>query len=643
MVASSADGMERCSHLQRVLNHAQDMLWTTDFEGRVTWVSRSVLRLLGWDEEDSIGRTVDEYMTPESRRIIGEAIRGAITAEPPLDGIHEQVTYIHRDGHEVPCELRMTFVRDDAGRIVELDGVSRDVTRERSLASRLSWQAAILDQSDDAIATVDFSGRFTHANEALARMLGRSRESLIGSDVSVFPEPEDGLTNYDLLSQVRAVGQYRGERALVAKDGTNFVMDLKMQLRREGEGTPTGILAIGRDVTDERRAEAEQRRLEDQLSQSRKMEAIGRLAGGVAHDFNNMLTAIGGFADVIAGALTEGDPIREDVEEIRSAADKAGHLTRQLLTFSRRQLVHVEPLDLNRILGGVDRILSRMIGEDIRCSVEPAEDLWTVRADRHQLEQVLVNLGANARDAMEFGGELRFVTSNATLDPTFCADRVGLTPGDFVRLSAEDSGEGMTAETIEQIFEPFFTTREGHNTGLGLATVYGIVKQADGHIEVHSTPGQGTRFDLYFPRVLDSPQEAGAPEPIPAAPPASGTVLVVEDDPPLRRLTRRVLERAGYRVLDPAEPSAAIQICEDDAQPLDLLITDIIMPEMDGRDLAVRVQELRPGLPMVFVSGYSEEILDRRPIGDNSHFLPKPFSVQELTELVQEVLGARRP
>jgi signal transduction histidine kinase len=397
---------------------------------------------------------------------------------------------------------------------------------------------------------------------------------------------------------------------------------------------PDMVLQHTEDVTDQRRTEV-------QLQRGQRLEAIGQLAGGVAHDFNNLLTVISGYAESGIDRLSDGDPLRADLEEIRRAAEHAAGLTRQLLAFSRRQVLKPSRLNLNTVIVRIEKMLRRLIGEDIDLQATLAGDLGSISADAGQIEQVVINLSVNARDAMPNGGRLALETTNLEVDDEFAALHPCLRPGPYVQVSVTDTGIGMDADTKARLFEPFFTTKEpGHGTGLGLATVYGIVKQSGGHIRVQSEPAQGASFILCFPRVegqaVEGHRRAGA-----IAPSASHeVVLVVEDDEAVRRFTTRVLEMAGYRVLVAADGEEALHLSREAGERVRLLITDLIMPRMNGRHLADRLAERWPGLQVIYVSGYADATIVRHGMLEpGTDFVAKPFTAVELTTKVRQVLG----
>jgi len=377
----------------------------------------------------------------------------------------------------------------------------------------------------------------------------------------------------------------------------------------------------------------------EQLALSQRIEAVGRLAGGVAHDFNNLLSVILTYAGFAIERLDPSDPVRADIQEVHDAGQRAAELTRQLLAFSRKQVLQPRPLNLNDRVAAMQSMLSRVLGEDIRIDVRTAADLGSVMADPGQLDQVLMNLAVNARDAMPNGGRLLLETANAELDAEYAAEHVVVEPGSYVMVAVTDTGHGMDAETRSRIFEPFFTTREeGKGTGLGLSTVYGIVKQSGGYIWVYSEIGVGTTFRVYLPRVDRPAVEHRVRRPVIIAT-GDETILVVEDEDAVRRAAERILRTAGYHVLSAANGDDALRLCEEHEGPIDLLLTDVVMPGLSGRDLSTRVQELKPGLKVMFTSGYTESaIVDHGVLEPGIAFIGKPFAATDLTRRVREVL-----
>ena len=524
----------------------------------------------------------------------------------------------------------------------------------------------IFANASEGIFQTSPEGRFLEANAAMARILGYASAAELmtcRTDLRhqgyVRPEDRDAFRR-----RIEVEGKVEGfEYEAWRKDGGTVWVSETARVVRDAAGRVQYYEGFMEDISARKRAEAERAQLQAQLLQAQKMESIGRLAGGVAHDFNNMLTAIQGNLSLALTQLPPDSPVREHLLESQACARRSGDLTRQLLAFARRQMVQPQVLDLNATVEGMLKMLRRLIGEDIDLVWNPGPALWSVEIDPSQVDQLLANLCVNARDAIAGNGQVTIATSNASFTAADCADRAGCLPGDYVRLVVRDSGCGMTPEVQQHLFEPFFTTKGlGQGTGLGLATVYGIVRQNQGFITVHSAPGQGTAFELYLPRCDPARRVAPAASPAPAADAAAtsspaparpvapanhraaGTVLLVEDEPTILRIGQRTLAGLGYHVLTAASPAEALALAEQHAGAIDLLITDVILPEMDGCELARRLQAGQSGLRCLFMSGYTDNVLTPHGVLDGSvHFLAKPFTVQELGDKVQEVLTAAGP
>ena len=506
---------------------------------------------------------------------------------------------------------------------------------EQALRTSEERYRELFENAYDLVFTLDGAGRFTSINYATERALGYPRDEALRLRLTdlVVPEylEEARRQLADRLAGRPASATY--ELEVFAKSGRRVNLEVSTRPLLEG-GRPAGVQGIGRDIS-------ERRRLEAQLRQSQKMEAVGRLAGGVAHDFNNLLTAISGYSDLILRRLSADDPLRHEVEEIHSAGGRAANLTRQLLAFSRRQVMVPRFLDLNATVAGIERMLRRMIGEDIVFVTRLGTDLGRVRADPSQIEQVLMNLVVNARDAMPTGGQLTLETANATADEVRRRTEAEGAQIPCVRLTVRDTGHGMDARTLAQVFEPFFTTKVlGKGTGLGLSTVYGIVKQCGGFVFAASELGRGTTFDVFLPRV-EAPADESHPRPA-VVPTARGheTVLLVEDEEMVRQLARRILVERGYHVLEAADAAIALELVEAGAGPIGLLLTDVVMPGTSGADLALRLLARFPGLKVLYMSGYTDSLVLRHGVSQvETAFLQKPFAPESLARKVRELLG----
>lgn len=497
---------------------------------------------------------------------------------------------------------------------------------------------SLIEASPLAIVTLDGNAHVQRWNPAAEKIFGWTADEAVGQFYPLVAEGDRPKFEADYRSRFMCQSLRGVEVQHLRKDGGFVDVALWTSPLRNSQGETTALMALLADVS-------EKKRLEEQYRQSQKMEAVGRLAGGVAHDFNNLLTVINGYADMLLEELTSDDPSRDLVEEIHRSGERAAGLTRQLLAFSRRQMLVPVVLDLNAQLDEMEKLLRRLIGEDIDLLVRKAPDLWRIESDPGQIEQVVMNLVINARDAMPRGGKLTIQTRNISLDETYVASHPETRRGEYVMVSIEDSGCGMDAATKTRIFEPFFTTKEkGKGTGLGLATVYGIVHQSDGHIEVYSEPGLGTSFKIYLPRCVHSADAEVAAASGGEDRGGSEVILLVEDEPGVRSLTRSVLESRGYRVLAAPNGTDAIITAGEYAGTIDLLVTDVVMPGMSGPELASRLTTGQPGLRALFLSGYTDEaVVHHGILGTENAFLQKPFKPTSLALKVREVLDAATP
>jgi PAS domain S-box-containing protein len=430
------------------------------------------------------------------------------------------------------------------------------------------------------------------------------------------------------------------ELDIIHKDGGIIPVEVNASFLRNETGSPTGIIGITRDITDRKQADEERKKLQNQLNQAQKMEAVGRLAGGVAHDFNNMLSVIVGYTDLVMVQAEPIKPVHTALQEIRKAALQSASVTRQLLAFARKQTIAPQVIDLNTIVESMLKMLHRLIGEDIDLAWLPTTDLWPVRVDPSQIDQILANLCINARDAIAGVGKTTIETNNVTFDEAYCADHLGLVPGDFVLLAVSDDGCGMDKQTLDNVFDPFFTTKElDKGTGLGLATVYGIVKQNDGFINVYSEPEQGTIFKIYFPRIESAYEPGQKKSPVVPDTLGNATILLVEDELSILEMTTIMLKQFGYTVLAALTPREAIQIAREHAGEIHLLMTDVVMPEMNGLELARNLLSLYPNLKRLFMSGYTANVIAHHGVLDPGvHFIQKPFSMEDIFVKVRETL-----
>jgi len=529
--------------------------------------------------------------------------------------------------HTVMDQLSLAPSASLSDQVIGLSDVfPRHITQELLFIRR--HFEAILGTMSEGILEVTSEGRIVYANRAAIALIGILEETLLASNFTHLFKETDGQSIKDQLMAIHNQSKTIIRDFPIMINGKQILLNI-FPIMDEKHKT---IVIILNDVSERKRMEA-------QLLQAQKMEAIGQLAGGIAHDFNNLLTIIKGYSQLSLMELKEGAPLRGNIEEISKASDRASDLTHQLLVFSRRQILEMRVLDLNALLQSVERMLRRVIGEDIELIFLLDKDLGRTKVDPGQIEQVVMNLAVNARDAMLKGGKLTIETANVELDEAYAGAHIAVKPGPYVMLSVSDTGVGMTAEVRERGFEPFFTTKEkGKGTGLGLSTVYGIVKQSGGNIWVYSEPGQGTAFKIYLPRVdepLEELKERVIKEELPRG---SETILVVEDEEEVRKLAVRILSGQGYKVLEASQGPDAFLICTEHDGPIHLLLTDVVMPKMSGRELAETLMSIRPRIKVLYMSGYtSNAIVHHGVLEEGTNYIQKPFAVGALARKVREV------
>jgi two-component system cell cycle sensor histidine kinase/response regulator CckA len=630
---------------RNILESIEDGYYEEDLAGNFVFFNEAMCRIYGYPKEELLGLNYKKYTSEETAKrlfqIFNEMYR---TGNPCKEYSYE---LIRKDGVKRYIEATASLKRDPSGKPIGFRGVVRDVTErvqaEEALRSSEEKYRTILETMWDGYFEVDLAGNFTFINDAQCRMSGSTRERLIGRNNRQYTTKEEAKKLYQIFNRVYRTGEpvksYQFE--FFKRDGTKAYNEISVSLIRDAQGKPIGFRGVSRDITERKQAEEENLSLQEQLRQSQKMEAIGQLAGGVAHDFNNLLTVIKGYSQISLLDLKENDPLRGNIQEIEKATQRATDLTRQLLAFSRRQILNPIVLDLNVLLKDLEKMLRRLIGEDVELVALLSEDLGKVKVDRSQIEQVIFNLAVNARDAMPSGGKLTIETANVELDGEYAQAHVSVVPGRYVRLSVSDTGVGMTQEVKEKVFDPFFTTKEkGKGTGLGLSMVYGIVKQSNGNIWVYSEPNRGTTFRIYFPRTEEEADTLREREETDFFPRGSETVLLVEDDELVRDLANRLLKQQGYTVLEASNGQEALNVAKQHVgETIHLLLADIVMPQMGGKELADWLKISRPNVKILFTSGYADNAIVHHGVLDpGTHFLQKPFSLKTLSHKVREVL-----
>ncbi len=622
------------AHLEEAQRIARVGSWTWDARtGIVTW-SKQLCVMLDVDPSQP-APTVEQqralYSAPSIARM-ESAIRHAMgTGEPYVIEMERR----RPEGPSTWLQARGEAVFDGEGRVVGLRGTALDITERKQAEQSLRLKDQAMATSINAIVITDAAGTLIYVNPAFLHLWGYAcEEEVLGRPAVDFAEAERTRL---AMEQIQAQGTWQGELLAKRKDGTTFEVLLSASSMLDGHGRLVNMTGSFVDVT-------ESKRLEAQFLQAQKMESVGRLAGGVAHDFNNLLTVIAGYVELAMTPLEPDDPLSHYLAEVNKAAGLATGLTQQLLAFSRKQIIDPRILNLNDVVAHVRKMLQRVLGEDIDLQMSAAPELASVTVDAGQVEQILVNLAVNARDAMPEGGTLTLETANVHLDEEYARRHAGVQPGDYVMLAVSDSGAGMSESVKAHLFEPFFTTKEpGKGTGLGLAMVYGAVKQNGGNVEVYSELGHGTTFKIYLPQAKAG-GEATRPEARAGLPRGTETIVLVEDDELVRALAVLLLERQGYTVHAFPDGASAIDAVTTMTGPLHLLLTDVIMPGMNGRVLAEQITALRPTIKVLYASGYTANVIAHHGVlKAGIEFLAKPYSMSMLAGRVREVLDTPTP
>ncbi len=640
---------ERTAELRATLYSIGDAVVTTDTRGRIRQMNPVAVALTGWPEAEAGGKALADVLRISSDRDEQEPnlLARVLSGQGPEGGHANEAWLMDRLGGRRPIDYSGAAIRDDRGEFGGVVLVLRDITERREAQAALHQQNDLLwritDTSPVGIVVADGQGRVTFVNGTAETITGQGREGFIHRVHEEIPwrllAIDGGPLTMDALP-FRKVMAARGpifdaQYALDRPDGKRVLLSVNGAPLRDTDGQICGAVFSLTDITA-------QQQLQENLLQAQKMESVGRLAGGVAHDFNNMLSIINGYAEMLLARMAPDDPDRGEIGEILAAGRRSESLVRQLLAFARKQTIAPVRLDLNRTVTATLKMLSRLIGEDIKLIWAPRREIWPVRIDPAQLDQILSNLVVNARDALSGGGKVTIETGTASFDAAYCEIHAGFQPGDYVLLAVSDDGCGMDRETLAHVFEPFFTTKPmGQGTGLGLATVYGIVRQNHGFINIYSEPGQGTTIKVYLPRFDEAPAVEAQAESLQGTPAGTETILLVEDEEALLKLAELLLKKLGYTVLAAATPAQAVELAHSHPGPIDLLMTDVVMPEMSGRDLWQQLSALRPTLKCLFMSGYTADVITHHGILDSGvHFLQKPFQKSVLALKLREALGS---
>lgn len=618
-----------------IVQISEDAVITIDSQQRITLFNPGAEKIFGYRSEEILGKPLDLLLPERHRTAHGAHVHRFGVSHDTLRPMNARgpISGVRSNGNEFPAEASISKFEIGGEKIMTVR--LRDISERFATEQHLRQLASIVESSQDAIVSEDLNGVIVSWNPGAEKMYGYTSAEAVGQSTGILVPEEEKEAASGIVRSARDGVSSTEECLRIHKNGTPVDVAVTASPIRDQQGNVVAVATISRDIT-------ERKRLEQQLLHSQKMEAVGRLAGGIAHDFNNLLSIIVGYTYLIKSSTGEGEPMRTAADEIMNASEKAASLTRQLLAFSRKQVIRPEIVDLTEISASIGKILPRLLGEDIDLRLVRGSNLRRIKADPGQIEQVIMNLVVNARDAMPKGGNLTVETGNVEFSESD-ARYHGVNPGKYVLLAVSDTGIGMDAETRERIFEPFFTTKEaGRGTGLGLATVYGIVNQSNGHIWVYSEPGQGTTFKIYFPateELAGQSRMAAAPELTVCG---NETILLVEDEEHLRELLGHVLQDKGYDVLMAGSGSEALQLLKQHSGTVDLLLTDVVMPGMRGQELTETLAAHFPAMTVIYMSGYTDNaLIHSGALSERTMFLQKPFTPDAMLQKVREALDLR--
>jgi PAS domain S-box-containing protein len=638
-VTDRVRAQEANERLAAIVRSSEDAIVGKQLDGTITSWNAAAERIFGYRADEIVGRSIFTLVPPELHDAEREVLRRVRLGQPVAFSDTERV---RKDGERIIIALSVSPIRDSSGEVVGASSIKRDVTAERRMQALLAAESArsreLAQALDLAQALMhDRDGRITYWSQGAARLYGWTAAEAIGRVSHVLLQTEFPAPLGDIERVLEQHGRWEGQLTHIAKDGRRVYVASQWALRRDAEGRSLGVVEVNTDETA-------RREIEERVRQSERLEVVGQLAGGVAHEANNQMTVVLGAAEFLLRRIELSGTARQDVEQIRAAAERTAAITSQLLAFSRRQVLQPRVLDLDETVLGLQAMLRRTLGERSTLELNLRSASGLVKADPGQLAQVLLNFTLNSRDAMPLGGRLTIETFRRELTAAYTREHLGITiiPGEYLVLAVSDTGHGMSRETAARVFEPFYTTKPlGKGTGLGLATVYGIVKQSGGYVWAYSELGKGTTFKVYLPLAPEAMSAAAAQQ---SAPRASGeVVLVVEDEAAVRQMTVRALQEYGYGVVEAKDGEEALELLGRGDTSVRLMVADVVMPGMDGHELARRVGALLPGLPVLFMSGYTDDEVVRRGLLDAGQpFLQKPFTPEALGEQVARMLKRRR-
>ena len=621
--------------------HSAVKLLVDPSTGNIVEANEAAERYYGWSAAHLQKMRIQDINTLPSDRV-----------EAEIEKVRSQKSnyfeFRHRlaDGSIRDVEVYSNCIEIDGKQL--LHSIIHDISERKKAQEKLRESEhkfrRVYEHTGVGIAQISLGFTIDHANKAYCRMLGYREDELVGKHLKDITVPEILEENLRLQTQLLhgEIHHYQMEKQFKHKDGHTVYGILDANTIHDGSGKPLYFLGSVLDISELKKSEEKRQELQEQLNQKHKLESVGRLAGGVAHDFNNMLSVILGHAEMALEHVAENQPLYTNLKEIQQAAQHSADVTRKLLAFARKQPIAPKVLDLNETVYGMLQMLRRLIGEGIDLVWQPGKNLWPVRMDASQLDQILADLCVNARDAISGRGKITIETGNVTFDKDYSAAHADFVPGDFVLMAVSDDGCGMEKEILQNLFEPFFTTKDvDKGTGLGLATVYGIVRQNHGFVNVFSDPDQGTTFKLYFPRHETKSESIFEKDPVSLKTPGNETILLVEDEKAILEMTAKMIELLGYTVLPASTPGGAVRICREHGSEIHMLMTDVVMPDMNGRDLAEILLHLRPNIKRLFMSGYTADVIANHGVLEEGvHFIQKPFGMNDLATKLREVLDA---